>query len=467
MEKIVFVGCGTAGIATAIELINNGYNGKDILMIDKGNMIDKRKCFVNENTPCKKCHVCNIVHGCGGAGSYSDSKLNFDPSARVGGDLYELFTREEIIEYLKKTYKIYQQFGIEEFKSKVYGIDHSNEALEIINKIKNNPNMELADVITIHLGTENSRVIYKRMIDFLLDNGIKIISNAELKSVDSKHKYIYYYKNGKEKVSYDKLIIAMGRAGGSFVREICEQNDVEIKNGRIEYGLRIETLNEYMKPLNDNFYEAKIYLTGKFKDKTRIFCTNPGGIVSIESYPYGNENIYLANGHSYANKKTNNTNFALLVSRSFNSDCPNPLDSYLYPLIKASSSLGKGSVICQSLKDIKLNRRSTDERIAKLDIVPTAKAYAGDLTSVVPYRTMVDILESIKELDTICKGLDGDNTLLYGLEAKFSSNRVIIDKSCKTSVDNIYCIGDCSGWCRGITSAFSMGIICAENILRK
>lgn len=472
MEKIVIVGCGTAGIATAIELINNGYNGKDILMIDKGNMIDKRKCFVNENTPCKKCRVCNVVHGCAGSGSWSDSKLNFDPMGVVGGDLYELMTKIEIIEYLKKTYKIYQQFGVEEFQSKAYGLNHNKEALEIIEKIKQNPNMELSDVVTIHLGTDNSRIIYKRMLDYLLDNGVTILSNTELLSLKKENeqfKLLIKNNSNEDTVIANKVVLAMGRTGNKLMRDICKENEIKIKNGRLSYGLRIETLNEYMKPLNDNFYEAKIYLKGRFGDTTRVFCANVGGVVSIESYPYLDKNVYLANGHSYADPKmkTNNTNFALLVSRSFNEDCPNPLEDYLYPLINASSSLGKGSVIVQSLKDIKLNRRSTDERIAELDIVPTAKAYAGDITSVMPFRTLVDILEAIEELDKICPGLNGDNTLLYSMEAKFSSNKVLINKWGESSMRGLYCIGDSSGWTRGLTSAFSMGILCAENILRK
>lgn len=468
--KVTIVGCGVAGIFTAIELINKGFKGSDITMIDKGNWIDKRRCFVDGNTPCKKCKICNISHGVGGTGSFSDSKLNFDISGRVGGDLSELLTTDEITEYLKRTYEIYQQFGIEEFQSKIYGKDHNKQALEIIEKIKNNPNMDMADCVTIHLGTDNSRIIYKRMLDFLVGNGVNVLSNLEVTSVHAYGNFVLYVdKYGiSHMLEYDKLVLAMGRAGNRLMRSICIDNNIKMKNGRIDYGVRVETLNEYMKPLNDNFYEAKIYLKGRFNDSTRVFCTNPSGIVSIESYPYMDNRIFLANGHAYSdiNKKTNNTNFALLVSRNFNEDTPNPLDDYLYPIINATNSLGKGSVILQSLKDIKLNRRSTERRIKELDIVPTAKAYAGDITSVMPYRTMIDILEAIEELDKICPGLNGDNTLLYSMEAKFSANKILIDKNCRSSIDNIYCIGDSSGYTRGITSASSMGILCSEDILR-
>ena len=182
-QRIIIVGCGVAGIFTAIELVNKGYDGNNITMLDRGHWIDKRRCFVDSNTACKKCKICSISNGVGGTGSFSDSKLNFDISGRVGGDLAELLTVEEITRYLEKTYKIYQQFGIEEFQSKIYGKGYNEEGLKIIEQIKNNPNMEMADCVTIHLGTDNSQIIYKRMIDFLLKNNVHIMANAEVTEV--------------------------------------------------------------------------------------------------------------------------------------------------------------------------------------------------------------------------------------------------------------------------------------------
>ena len=463
--RIGIIGGGVGGIFTAIELINNGFDGKYITIFDKGKDLEKRKCFVNADTPCKKCKICSIVNGVGGAGSYSDSKLNFDISGRVGGDMYELMTEEEISHYLERTYKIYQQFGIEEFQSKVYGDNHSPKAQEILEIISDNPNLDIVDCRTIHLGTDNSRIIYGRMVDFLRKNGVNILASTEVNSI-YRDENDYIVNTSKGVYNFDKIVLAMGRSGNSLVRKICEDNKLQMLNGRVDYGVRVETLNEVMKPLNEEFYEAKVYFKGQFGDKARMFCSNPSGFVSIESYPYGDGQIFTANGHAYANKKSPNTNFAILVTRHFNEDTPNPLENHLYPLIHTCNSLGKGSVILQALKDIKLNRRSTKERIDELEIKPTANVYCGDLTSVIPYRTMVDILQAIEELDKICPGINGDNTLLYGLEAKFSSNKVKIDKYGKTTDDNIYCIGDCSGYCRGLTTACSMGIACTEDILK-
>ena len=454
--RIAIVGAGVSGIFCAIELINRGFDG-EIVMYDKGKSLDERRCFVTSDTPCRKCKICSITQGVGGAGSFSDSKLNFDPSGTIGGDMSELMTRDEIIEYLKKTYAIYQQFGIEEFQSKMYGLEHSKDALDIIDKIKDNERLSMVDAVTLHLGTENSRIIYGRMIKFLKEHGVDIREKVEVTKVQGNK------INGEE---FDKIVIAMGRSGNKLVKDICKDNNIKMKNGRVDIGVRIEVPNKVMQELNENFYECKIYFRGSFGDKARMFCTNPSGFVAVESYPFQSGKLFTANGHAYANKKSDNTNFAILVSRNFNEDCPHPLEDYLYPLIQATNSLGKGSVILQSLKDIKLNRRSTEERIAELDIVPTANVYKGDITSVMPYRTLVTILEFLHELHQVAPGIDGDNTLLYSPECKFHSNKVVIDKYGRSSNPNIYFIGDCSGYVRGLTTAGSHGILCAENILK-
>lgn len=456
MTRIGIVGSGVAGIFCAIELINQGFDG-EIVMYDKGKSLDERICFVTSDTPCKKCKICSITQGVGGAGSFSDSKLNFDPSGTIGGDMSELMTRDEIIEYLKKTYAIYQQFGIEEFQSKMYGLEHSKDALDIMDKIKDSERLSMVDAVTLHLGTENSRIIYGRMIKFLKEHGVDIREKVEVTKVQGNK------INGEE---FDKIVIAMGRSGNKLVKDICKDNNIKIKNGRVDIGVRVEVPNEVMRELNENFYECKIYFKGSFGDKARMFCTNPSGFVAVESYPFQGGKLFTANGHAYANKKSDNTNFAILVSRNFNEDCPHPLEHYVYPLIQATNSLGKGSVILQSLKDIKLNRRSTEERIAELDIVPTANVYKGDITSVMPYRTLVTILEFLHELHQVAPGIDDDNTLLYSPECKFHSNKVVIDKYGRSSNPNIYFIGDCSGYVRGLTTAGSHGILCAENILK-
>ena len=311
----------------------------------------------------------------------------------------------------------------------------------------------------------------KYLLHYLIENEVHILSNAEVEEVDSIRNKVYIRgENDRVRlyVDYDKLVVAMGRSGNKLVKEICDNNNIKYKNGEVQMGVRIECPNEVMKKLNDNFYELKTYFISSFGDTCRTFCVNPSGFVTIESYSYEDKKLFSVNGHAYKNRKSDNTNFAILVSRHFNDDMECPLRNYVYPLTLAVNSLGNGSVIIQSLKDIKLKRRSTDDRIKELDIIPTAKAYAGDLMSAIPYRTIQSILEFIEELDkTIIPGLNGDNTLLYGLEIKLCSNKVLIDKYGKSSNENIYFIGDNSGYCRGLTTACSMGIACGEDIIKR
>ena len=466
-KKIVIIGCGSSGIACAITLIKNGIKGSNITILEKGKLIEKRKCFVTADIPCKKCKICSIVHGCGGSGSFSDSKLNWDTTGRIGGDMAELMTEEEITEYLEKTYNMYKDFGIEEFNIETCGLWYEGDALEIVTSIENNPKLDIGHCATTHLGSENSRIIYKRMIDYLIENNVHILANTEIEEIDSIQKKVYIKGDPRIYVNYDKLVVAMGRSGNKLVKEICDNNNIKYKNGKVDMGVRVECPNEVMKKLNDNFYECKIYFKGTFGDKARMFCTNPGGFVTVESYENNGKKLFTANGHAFAEKKSDNTNFAILVTRNFNEDCPNPLEDYVFTITQAMNSLGKGSVILQSLKDIKLNRRSTEERIKELDIVPTANVYKGDITSVMPYRTLVTILEFIEELDTVAPGINGDNTLLYSMEVKLHSNRVLIDKYGKSSNKDIYFIGDCSGYVRGLTTACSHGILCAEDIIKE
>lgn len=467
-KKIVIIGCGSSGIACAITLIKNGIKGSNITILEKGKLIEKRKCFVTADTPCKKCKICSIVHGCGGSGSFSDSKLNWDTTGRIGGDMAELMTEEEITEYLEKTYNMYKDFGIEEFNIETCGLQYEGDALEIVTSIENNPKLDIGHCATTHLGSENSRIIYKRMINYLIENNVHILANTEIEEIDSIQKKVYIKGDPRIYVNYDKLVVAMGRSGNKLVKEICDNNNIKYKNGEVQMGVRIECPNEVMKKLNDNFYELKTYFISSFGDRCRTFCVNPSGFVTIESYSYEDKKLFSVNGHAYKNRKSDNTNFAILVSRHFNDDMECPLRNYVYPLTLAVNSLGNGSVIIQSLKDIKLKRRSTDDRIKELDIIPTAKAYAGDLMSAMPHRTIQSILEFIEELDkTIVPGLNGDNTLLYGLEIKLCSNKVLIDKYGKSSNENIYFIGDNSGYCRGLTTACSMGIACGEDIIKR
>lgn len=469
---IVIVGGGVAGIFTALTLIENGYQGENITIIEKGNLIEKRKCFVNSNTSCKNCRVCSITHGIAGCGAFSDSKLNFDEHSMVGGDLGEFYSPNELEEYMNQIKDIYNKFGMSELNVKQ--ANRNEKTLDLIKEINDLPNLRFHDCETLHLGTDNSRIVYKNMQDYLIDNGVNIKTRTEIIDlIEDDNDNIIGVRTKKDDIYADKIVFAVGRSGNGKLNRLFNCYDIKTIPSKIDIGVRVETTNEVMQVLNDNFYEAKIYSQDiYYNDKCRMFCTNPSGVVAHEKWNTSIGNISTVNGHAYSdiNLKTNNTNFALLVTKEFNGDIQNPLEDYVYPMIKMANSLAGGTdkVLMQSLEDLKHHRRSTEETIAMCNLKPTLKATYGDISLVIPYRILTTILDTIKSLDRVARGLnDGKNTFLYAPECKFHSNKIAIDKFGKTTKDNIYAIGDGAGITRGIVQAGIHGIICANDIMNK
>lgn len=469
--KIIIVGGGVAGIFTALELLTHRFNGEDITIIEQGNLIENRKCFVNKDISCKNCKICSITHGIAGCGAFSDSKLNFDKYSRVGGDLGIFYSPNELNNLMNRVEDFYNYFGMNNLN--ITQEEITDEANNLIKYMNNINNLEFHDCRTIHLGTDNSRVIYKNMQDYLLDNGVTICSKTEIKDMKiHDNGRVTLYTENKRCYSADKIVFAIGRSGNEFLNNLFNKNNIKTIPSKIDIGVRVETTNEVMDSLNKNFYEAKIYLRDRlYNDECRIFCTNPSGIVAHEKWNTSLGNISTVNGHAYANKdlKTNNTNFALLVSKEFNGDIKDPLNDYVFPMIRMANSLAGGAdkVLVQSLKDLKLHKRSTEESIKICNLKPTLKATCGDISLVLPYRILTTILDSIEILDNVANGLNkGENTLLYAPECKFHSNKIWIDKYGKTTNDNIYAIGDGSGYCRGIIQSAIHGIVCASNIIK-
>lgn len=470
--KIIIVGGGVSGVFTSLQLLSDGFNGEDITILEQGNLIENRKCFVDKNTSCKNCGICNITHGIAGCGAFSDSKLNFDEYSRVGGDLGIFYSPNELENLMEQVEKYYNYFGMNNLN--IIEEKRTDEANDLIKYMNNIDNLEFHDCRTIHLGTDRSQVIYKNMQDYLLDNGVKIYPKTEIKDMKIHNNgRITLYTKDKYCYSADKVVFAVGRSGNEFLNNLFNKNNIKTIPSKIDIGCRIETTNEVMNKLNRNFYEAKIYLRDRlYNDECRVFCTNPSGIVAHEKWNTSIGNISTVNGHAYANKdlKTNNTNFALLVSKEFNGDIKDPLNDYVFPMIRMANSLAGGTdkVLMQSLKDLKLHRRSTEETIKECNLKPTLKATYGDISLVLPYRILTTILDSIEILDKVVNGLNnGENTFLYAPECKFHSNKILIDKYGKTTNDNVYAIGDGSGYCRGIIQSAVHGILCANNIMNK
>ena len=269
-------------------------------------------------------------------------------------------------------------------------------------------------------------------------------------------------KVNDEIIEADKVVVGVGRPGATWLEKVCKKHDIKTRTGVVDIGVRVECRNEVMQELNDAMYEAKLILhTPTFDDKVRTFCTNPGGNVSMENYSDGTITV---NGHAYAdkNKRTENTNFALLVSKNFTHPFNQPIE-YGKSIAKMANMISHGGVIVQRFGDFLRGRRTTSERLYRNNIVPTLKdAVPGDLSLVLPYRIMKDLEEMILALDKIAPGLASDETLLYGVEAKFYSNRVEVNENFETNIPNLFALGDGAGLSRGLIQASADGVKVGE-----
>nr|WP_312579963.1 FAD-dependent oxidoreductase [Sedimentibacter sp.] len=454
---LIIVGAGPSGIFTALELIRKDKN-KSILLIEKGSPIEKRKCPKDKTKSCVNCKpYCHITTGFSGAGAFSDGKLSLSPE--VGGDLPELIGYEYTDELISYTDKIYLEFGAD---TKIEGIEDKEEIKEIRRKAIE-AGLKLVDCPIRHLGTEKAQEIYQKIEEYLLKNSIEIrfgtqakdiiVENGEIKGViltDAlKHKT-------EETVYSDNVVISAGRKGADWLKSLCVKHGILHKAGTVDIGVRVEVRNEVMEKVNNILYESKLIgYPAPFKNKVRTFCQNPGGFVSQENY---DNNLAVVNGHSYKDKKSNNTNLAILCSHNFSHPFNEPI-KYGIKVAELLNMLGDGKILVQRYGDIIDGKRTWQKELSRSNVTPTLQdAVAGDITSAVPYRTMTNILNFIEALNTVVPGFAGTETLLYGPEVKFYSNKVELSDNFETNIKNLYCLGDASGWTRGLMMASLMGV---------
>lgn len=472
---IIIVGAGPSGIFCAYKLIKDMPELK-ILMLEKGNSIEKRICPKRKLGRCVNCTPCNITTGFSGAGAFSDGKLTL-ASSETGGNLSELIDEEKVKELIKEMDDIYLSFGAD---TELHGVDNQ-DIIEKIRKKAIQANMKLVESPIRHLGTEASYEIYGKLQNHLIESGVEIKFNTMVSDIITDSKGVFPCGSidnieGVITASGDKyyapiVVIGAGREGSAWLKSICEKHEIDTVPGTVDLGVRVECRDEVMEELNKSLYEAKlIYRTKTYADKVRTFCQNPSGEVALENYnlPDGSH-IVTVNGHAYKGDeyKTNNTNFALLVSKNFTEPFKEPL-AYGAAYAKIANMLAGGKVLVQTYGDIKRARRSTPERLKYGNVVPTLKdAEAGDLSLVLPHRVMVDIVEMIEAMDKIVPGIANDETLLYGIEVKFYSNKILLDKDCQTNILGLHAIGDSSSWTRGLSMSSAMGLYVAERILKK
>ena len=456
---VIIIGAGPSGIFCAYELIRQKPDMK-VLMIEKGRSIEKRQCPKRKTKVCVGCQPCSITTGFAGAGAFSDGKLSLSPD--VGGTLPEILGYEKATELINEADNIYLKFGADE---KVYGIEDT-AAIENIRTKAIRANLKLIECPIRHLGTEEGYKIYTRLQEHLIENGVEIKFMTMVKNIIIEDGVAKGVVTDQGEEFYAPEIVA-GIGGSEWFSHICKEHDIETKNGTVDVGVRVEVRDEIMKELNEKLYEAKlVYYTPTFDDKVRVFCTNPSGEVATEYYDDG---LAVVNGHAYKSKdmKTKNTNFALLVSKNFTEPFKSPIE-YGKHIAQLGNMLCDGKILLQRYGDFRRGRRTTEERLMRNNITPTLKdAVPGDLSLVFPHRIMVAIDEMIQALDKVTPGIASDETLLYGVEVKFYSNKVVVNKEFETSIKGLRTMGDGASITRGLQQASANGLCVARCILDK
>ncbi|MDO4300579.1 MAG: FAD-binding protein [Clostridia bacterium] len=460
-KDVVIIGAGPAGIFTALEMLKKG-SKKKILIVEKGAAIENRRCPKNKTKHCVSCKpYCHITTGFSGAGAFSDGKLSL--SYEVGGDLPSLIGEELAQETINYTDKIYLEFGADEH---VEGIGNTEEVKDI-RKRAIQAGLKLVDCPIRHLGTEKAQGIYYSIEQYLLNNGVEIIFGYECINLilDKGICKGVVVTNGKEEIEIlaENTIAATGRRGADWLEKICAEHNIAHQPGTVDIGVRVEVRNEVMEKVNNVLYESKLIGYPKpFKNKVRTFCQNPGGFVSQENY---DNDLAVVNGHSYKDLKSDNTNLAILCSHNFCEPFNQPI-AYAQKVGELTNMLGAGHILVQRFGDILDGKRTWQKELSQSNLKPTLPdAAAGDITAAMPYRAMINIINFIQAVDNVVPGFASEETLLYSPELKFYSNRVKMDKDFNTNVKGLYCLGDSSGWTRGLMMASVMGVLMGRRLV--
>ena len=454
MYNVAIIGAGPAGIFSALEIVKLRPEWK-VVLIEKGQKIENRKCPLREGSPkCVNCKRCGLLCGWGGAGAFSDGKLTLTPD--VGGHLVDYMPREKVEKLISYADNMYLEHGATD---EVFGTDM--ETFREIERQAVLAELKLVHSPVRHLGTERSLDVLKHMQDYLSDK-ITILNNVTAQSliVECEQVKGIVLDNG-ETIRAEYTIIAPGREGADWLTHEFAKNKIGMVNNAVDVGVRVELPAPVFAPLTDKLYESKlVYYSPTFGDEVRTFCMNPNGEVVQENY----NGIATVNGHSYANIKTNNTNFALLVSKKFTEPFKEPI-AYGQHIASLANMLA-GGILVQRFGDLLEGRRSTPDRIQSSVITPTLTcATPGDLSLVIPYRQMKSIIEMIFALDKIAPGTASRYTLLYGIEVKFYSARVKLTNELETEgVKNLFTIGDGAGVTRGLIQASASGVYVAQTI---
>lgn len=451
---VVIIGAGPAGIFAALELARAGRTR--VLIVEKGHAIARRRCPARR-TACVGCKTCDIMTGWGGAGAFSDGKLTL--TTEVGGWLGEFVGTEALAELIDYSDGLWLDFGATE---EIHGPDP--QVAEELEREAVLAGMRLLPMRIRHLGTDRSPQVLDAMRVWLEQQGVEVrTETAAARILAEDGRVVGVELADGEVVHAPAVIAAPGREGADWLAEQAATLGLGLVNNAVDIGVRVECPAPVMERLTDALYEAKlVYSAPTFGDTVRTFCMNPYGEVSTESYG----DVVTVNGHSYAEaeKRTPYTNFAVLVSQRFTHPFRDPI-TYGRSIAKLANLLGDG-ILVQRLADLKAGRRSTPERIHQSLAEPTlAHATPGDLSAVLPYRILTDIVEFLQAMDALAPGLVGPSTLLYGVEVKFYSSRVEVDEHLETAIEGLYAIGDGAGITRGLVQSGASGVVAARAVL--
>lgn len=452
---VIIVGAGASGVFMSYEMAKLKVNAK-VLMLDKGAPLKKRQCPIKSGAKnCVKCSPCHIMNGYGGAGTLSDGKYNI--TTQFGGDLHNYVGADEAMNLMEYVDEVLCSMGGAD--AKLYSTASSE-----LKTIALRNDLHLLEAKVRHLGTDRNVRILGKMFEYSsgkIETRFYTVIEDVILNDDGSFKVI---TDGGEIFTCKDLVLATGRSGSKWISSVCDKLGIGQKKNRVDIGVRVELPAEIFKHITDDVYESKIvYKTDKYNDMVRTFCMNPYGEVVAEN----TNGIVTVNGHSYADPKlrTENTNFALLVSNKFTEPFKDS-NEYGESIAKLSNMLG-GGVLLQRFGDLVKGRRSSARRMEKCFTKPTLQATPGDLSLVIPKRQLDNIIEMIYALDKIAPGTANEDTLLYGVEVKFYNSKVEVDENLQTKVPGLYALGDGSGVTHSLSQASASGVYVARILADK
>ncbi|WP_206458360.1 NAD(P)/FAD-dependent oxidoreductase [Anaerovorax sp. IOR16] len=452
---VIIVGAGASGVFMSYELTKRENKAK-VLMIDKGASLEQRICPIKlgKVSNCIKCSPCHIMNGYGGAGTLSDGKYNI--TNQFGGDLHRYVGAEEALNLMEYVDEVLCNMGGAD--AKLYSTGSTDLKTTALRN-----NLHLLDAKVRHLGTDRNVRILGKIFDYTKER-IDTMFHTTISKVEKFDEGFSVTTDKGEEFQCNELVLATGRSGSKWISDVCNKMDIELESNRVDIGVRVELPAEVFKHITDEVYESKIvYKTEKYNDMVRTFCMNPYGEVVSEN----TNGIVTVNGHSYSDPalRTENTNFALLVSNKFTEPFKNS-NEYGESIAKLSNMLG-GGVLLQRFGDLVKGRRSSARRMEKCFTNPTLKATPGDLSLVIPKRQLDAIIEMIYALDKIAPGTANEDTLLYGVEVKFYNSKVQVDENLETKIKGLYALGDGSGVTHSLSQASASGVWVARKLIEK